>query len=78
MHCERRCRFGGLLHDWPESYFRVQQSKGEGLAGIFKQAMGHHQAHKITKTRSILARMFPGSPLARLKSMGVSIYASDM
>lgn len=65
-------RFGGLLHDWPESYFKAQQSKGTGLAAIFKQAMGQQQAQKLTKTRSIMARLFPGSPLARLKSMRVS------
>jgi len=62
------CRFGGLLHDWPETYFKAQQSKGAGLAGIFRQAMGQQQAQKATKTRNILARMFPGSPLSRLKS----------
>ena len=60
-----------MLHDWPESYFKVQQSKGTGLAAVFKQAMGQQQAQKLTKTRSIMARLFPGSPLARLKSMRV-------
>lgn len=60
-----------MLHDWPESYFKAQQSKGTGLAAIFKQAMGQQQAQKLTKTRSIMARLFPSSPLARLKSMRV-------
>ncbi|KAL0020782.1 hypothetical protein WJX79_001465 [Trebouxia sp. C0005] len=59
-------RFGGVLHDWPESYFQAQQTKGVGLAGIFKQAIGQHQAQKATKTRSVLARMFPGTALAKL------------
>ena len=66
-----KCRFGELLHDWPESYFKAQQSKGTGLAAVFKQAMGQQQAKKLTKTRSIMARLFPGSPLARLKSKRV-------
>ena len=66
------CRFGKVLHDWPESYFKAQQSKGGGLAGVFKQAMDQHQAGKISRSRSILARMFPSSPLARLKSLAVS------
>lgn len=70
LHCWLG-RFGGLLHDWPESYFKAQQSKGEGLAGIFRQAMDQNQAKKITRSRSILARMFPQSPLARLKSLKV-------
>ena len=65
------CRFGGVLHDWPESYFKAQQSRGGGLAGVFKQAMDQHQAGKMTRSRSILARMFPNSPLARLKSLKV-------
>ncbi len=60
------CRFGGLLHDWPESYFKAQQTKAAGLAGIFKQAIGQHQAQKATKTRSVLARVFPGSAMAKL------------
>ena len=60
------CRFGGLLHDWPESYFQAQQTKGVGLAGIFKQAIGQHQAQKTTKARSVLARMIPGSAMAKL------------
>ena len=63
-----------MLHDWPESYFKVQQSKGDGLAGIFKQAMGQHHTQKIAKTRSIMARMFPSSPLARLKSLAVRTF----
>lgn len=65
------CRFGGLLHDWPESYFKAQQSRGGGLAGVFKQAMDQHQAGKITRSRNILARMFPNSPLARLNATKV-------
>ena len=65
------CRFGGVLHDWPESYFKAQQSKGGGLAGVFKQAMDLQQAGKISRSRSILSRMFPNSPLARLKSLTV-------
>lgn len=65
------CRFGGVLHDWPESYFKAQQSKGGGLAGVFKQAMDQQQAGKISRSRSILSRMFPNSPLARLKSLTV-------
>ncbi len=60
------CRFGGLLHDWPESYFQAQQTKGVGLAGIFKQAIGQHQAQKATKTRSVLALILPGSAMAQL------------
>ena len=67
------CRFGQVLHDWPESYFKAQQSKGGGLAGVFKQAMEQHQAGKISRSRSILARMFPNSPLARLKSLAVNM-----
>ncbi|KAL0024068.1 hypothetical protein WJX79_002467 [Trebouxia sp. C0005] len=59
-------RFGGLLHDWPDSYFKAQQSKGDGLAGIFKQAMGQHQIQKVTRTRSVLARLFPASQFAKL------------
>ncbi|DBA96111.1 TPA: hypothetical protein ACH3X1_001605 [Trebouxia sp. C0004] len=59
-------RFGGLLHDWPESYFQAQQTKGVGLAGIFKQAIGQQRAQKATRTRSVLARMFPGSTVAKL------------
>jgi len=60
------CRFGGLLHDWPDSYFKAQQSKGDGLAGIFKQAMGQHQIQKVTRTRSVLARLFPASQFSKL------------
>lgn len=56
-------RFGGLLHDWPESYFRAQQSKGGALANIFKQTMGQHQVLTAAKARTLLARMFPGSAL---------------
>ncbi|KAL0024407.1 hypothetical protein WJX79_011128 [Trebouxia sp. C0005] len=63
-------RFGGVLHNWPEGYFKAQQSKGNALAGIFKQAMNQHQAQKISRTRSIISRMFyGGSALARLKSL---------
>ena len=65
------CRFGGLLHDWPESYFKAQQTRGDNLAGVFKQAMEQMKIQKVTRTKSILARMFSGSPLARLKSMRV-------
>ena len=65
------CRFGGVLHDWPESYFKAQQTKRAGLAGVFQQAMDQHRAGQISRSRSILARMFPSSPLARLKSLAV-------
>lgn len=68
-------RFGALLHDWPEGYFKAQQSKGEGLAGVFRQAMDQSQAQKATKARSILARMFPGSAMAKLQQQGVSASA---
>lgn len=57
-----------MLHDWPESYFQAQQTKGVGLAGIFKQAIGQHQAQKATKTRSVLARMLPASAVAKLST----------
>ena len=57
------CRFGRLLHDWPDSYFQGQQSKGGALADIFKQTMGQHQAHTAAKARLLLAQMFPGSAL---------------
>ncbi|DBA80580.1 TPA: hypothetical protein ACH3X1_007841 [Trebouxia sp. C0004] len=71
-------RFGGLLHDWPEGYFKAQQSKGNALAGIFTQAMNQHQAQKITRTRSIISRMFSGgSALARLKSLTASAAEVD-
>jgi len=77
MQCSRR--FGGLLHDWPEAYFKAQQSKGNALAGIFTQAMNQHQAQKITRTRSIISRMFPGgSALARLKSLTVQPKAAHI
>ena len=77
MRCS--CRFGGVLHDWPEGYFKAQQSKGNALAGIFKQAMNQHQAHKISITRSIISRMFSGgSALARLKSLTVWIDAGHL
>ena len=59
-------RFGRLLHDWPESYFEAQQSRGVSLAGIFKQAIGQQQAQKVSQTRNILARMFPASTLAKM------------
>jgi len=62
-----------LLHDWPDSYFKAQQSKGDGLAGIFKQAMGQHQIQKVTRTRSVLARLFPASQFAKLLGAEVSI-----
>ena len=65
-------RFGGLLHDWPESYFEAQQSRGVGLAGIFKQAIGQQQAQKVTKTRNVLARMFPASALAKMAIQVIS------
>jgi len=68
-----------LLHDWPEGYFKAQQSKGNALAGIFKQAMSQNQAQKITRTRSIISRMFSGgSALARLKSFKVWTDAGRM
>ena len=60
------CRFGGLLHDWPESYFKAQQARGTGLADVFQQAMGAARAQKITRQKSILARMFPGARLASM------------
>ena len=65
------CRFGGLLHDWPESYFKAQQSKGDGLAGIFEKAMEQHKAQKIKRTQSMLSRMFHGSTLTKLPSSQV-------
>ena len=64
-------RFGGVLHDWPESYFREQQTRGEGLAGVFKQVMAQHKAGKMSQSRSILARMFPGSAFAKLQEKQV-------
>ena len=77
MSCS--CRFGGVLHDWPEGYFKAQQSKGNALAGIFKQAMNQHQAQKISRTRSIISRMFyGGSALARLKSLTVWRYVRHL
>ena len=65
-------RFGGLLHDWPQSYFEAQQSRGVGLAGIFKQAIGQRQAQRVTKTRNVLARMFPASALAKMDFQVIS------
>ena len=59
-------RFGALFHDWPESYFKAQASRGDNLADIFKQAMGAAKATKVTRQKSILARMFPGARLASL------------
>ena len=67
--CGHVGRFGGLRHDWPESYFKAQQTRGDNLAGVFRQAMGQLQAQKMSRSRSILARMFPNSPLARFKSL---------
>ena len=58
------CRFGALYHDWPDSYFKAQASRGDDLVGIFKQAMGAAKAQKAVKQRNILARMFPGAHLA--------------
>ena len=60
------CRFGDLFHDWPESYFKAQQSRGAGLADIFQQAMGAAKAQKIGRQKSILARMFPGARMASM------------
>ena len=77
MRCS--CRFGGVLHDWPEGYFKAQQSKGNALAGIFKQAMSQNQAQKITRSRSIISRMFSGgSALSRLKSLTVRTNAGHL
>lgn len=73
------CRFGGLLHDWPINYFKAQQSNGNALAGIFKQAMSQNQAQKISRSRSIISRMFSGgSALARLKSLTVRTDAGHL
>lgn len=69
-------RFGGLLHDWPESYFEAQQSRGVGLAGIFKQAIGQQQAYRAKTTRNVLARMFPTLALAKMGTQVSSCHSS--
>ena len=66
------CRFGAVYHDWPESYFKAQASRGDGLVDIFKQAMGAAKAQKITRQKSILARMFPTARLASMLGSQVS------
>lgn len=66
------CRFGAVYHDWPESYFKAQASRGDGLVDIFKQVMGAAKAQKITRQKSILARMFSTARLASMLSSQVS------
>ena len=65
-------RFGAVYHDWPDSYFKAQASRGDGLVDIFKQAMGAAKAQKVTRQKSILARMFPGARLASMLGSQVS------
>ena len=55
-----------MFHDWPESYFKAQQSRGAGLAGVFQQALGAARAQKVTRQKNVLARMFPGARLVSL------------
>lgn len=67
-------RFGDLFHDWPESYFKAQQSRGDTLAEIFKQAMGAAKSKKLVKQKSILARMFTGARLVSMLGVKVSLH----
>ena len=70
-------RFGALFHDWPDSYFKAQQSRGDNLAEVFKQAMGAAKEKKLVKQKSILARMFPGGRLASMLGGKVSLHLTQ-